>query len=99
MTKAREIRDLKIDEVSLVDKGANQHAKTVIAKRHVEEESEVADYFDEDGTLVDLDALNEGDVVFDETGQAFEFTLDEDDTAEALEQEELQEVGKSAFHR
>lgn len=102
MARAREIRDLKIDEVSLVDKGANQHAKTVIAKRH--EETTVEKYYDETGALVDINSLSEGDVVFDEDGQAYEFTVDEDgeDIAadEATDARELAGAGvaKSAFH-
>ena len=106
MTRAREIRDLKIDEVSLVDKGANQHAKTVIAKRHdVEEETTVENYFNEDGDLIDLNSLQVGEHVWDEQGQEFEFTdeADEDDdeyeddeeyTADDAREPEL--VGKSS---
>ena len=105
MTRAREIRDLKIDEVSLVDKGANQHAKTVIAKRHdVVEETTVENYFNEDGDLIDLNDLQAGDHVWDEKGQEFEFTdeVDEDEeyddedeyTADDAREPEL--VGKSS---
>jgi hypothetical protein len=109
MTRAREIRDLKIDEVSLVDKGANQHAKTVIAKRHdVEEETTVEKYFNEDGDLIDLNDLQAGDHVWDAQGQEFEFTdeVEEDDDEadediqeieDAANERELAEVGKSVF--
>jgi hypothetical protein len=106
MTRAREIRDLKIDEVSLVDKGANQHAKTVIAKRHdVEEETTVEKYFNEDGDLIDLNDLQVGDRVWDESGQEFEFTdeVDEDEPddydeiEDAANEREFAEVGKSVF--
>lgn len=104
MTRAKEIRDLKIDEVSLVDKGANQHAKTVIAKRHdVEEETTVEKYYDEDGDLIDLNDLQAGDHVWDENGDEFEFTdeVDEDDDQiqeieDAANERQPEPVGKSS---
>jgi hypothetical protein len=98
MARAKEIRDLKIDEVSLVDKGANQHAKTVIAKRHdVEEETTVPKYFNEDGDLIDLDSLADGEHVWDENGAEFVMELDDADTPENLvEEKEPELVGKSS---
>jgi len=105
MARAREIRDLKIDEVSLVDKGANQHARTVIAKRHdVEEETPVDKYFNEDGDLIDLNDLQVGDRVWNAAGEEFEFTDEVDDdndedlqeVEDAANERELAEVGKSS---
>lgn len=95
MTKASEIRNLMIDEVSLVDKGAGVKARVVIAKRDVEKETTVDEYFDEQGNLVDLDTLAEGDVVFDKSGQPFQYTEEEEPTEAVVEQPEPVLVGKS----
>lgn len=103
MTKrVRELRDLVIDEISLVDKGANQHATVTIAKRHGEEEQDM-EYYDEAGNLVDTDSLELGDVVYDAEGQAYEFVIDEEHEGEepepvVAEERELEPVGK-AFRR
>jgi hypothetical protein len=92
--KAKELRDLVIDEISLVDKGANQHATVTIAKRHGEEENTMEEYFDQDGNMVDITSLAEGDVVFDSDGDAYQFSADVD---EAVQEElELEPVGKSS---
>lgn len=85
--KVKELRDLEIDEISLVDKGANQHAKTVIAKRH-DEEDNMDEYFDAEGNLVDVASLEPGDVVYDADGEAFE--------VEPEVEAEPELVGKSA---
>lgn len=74
---AREVRDMEIDEISLVDRPANQHAKVSIAKR-AQEVQAVSDYFDQDGQPVDAEALNLGDVVFDAEGQAFVLELEDE---------------------
>jgi len=92
--KVKELRDLEIDEVSLVDKGANQHARTVIAKRH-DEEDNMEDYFDEEGNPVDVASIEPGDIVYDEKGNAFEAELDEDEEYADEYEEELVGVGKS----
>lgn len=94
--KVKELRDLEIDEISLVDKGANQHARTVIAKRH-DEEDKMDEYFDAEGNPVDVASLELGDVVYDADGEAFELELDDEESEEEFEEEpELAAVGKSA---
>lgn len=91
--KVRELRDLVIDEISLVDKGANQHATVTIAKRHGEEE-EMSTYYDEGGNVVDIDSLSHGDVVYDEAGDAYQFE------SEGVEEEQPEPAGVSkAFQR
>lgn len=88
--RVRELMNLTIDEVSLVDKGANQYATVTIAKRDAEEDKMDEEYFNEAGDLVDLSTLEEGDVVFDSEGEAFEYSeqdvddegYDEDDEVE-----------------
>lgn len=90
--RVREVRDMEIDEVSLVDRPANQFAKVAIAKRAPEEET-VPEYLLEDGSPVDFDQLPFGSTVYDNEGNEYEWL-----EAEAEEQEpehELQTVGKS----
>lgn len=85
--QVNELKDLKIDEISLVDRGANQHAIVTIAKRHGEEDK-MDQYFDENGQLVDIDELSPGDVVYDADGDAFVYTFEDE------VEEELEPVGK-----
>ena len=97
MTRATAVRDAEYDEISTVDRPANQYGHIVIAKRATQED-DVADneadkIFDADGTELDWDALAVGDVIFGEDGSAFEVAeQDEDEDAN-----ELATVGKSAF--
>lgn len=91
--RVREIRDLIIDEVSLVDKGANQHAAVTIAKSYDGEEEQGMDIYDEQGNPLDADSLEDGAIVYGEDGQAYLFEIgDEDgsDEVEAAYEEELE---------
>lgn len=92
--QVQKVTDMVIDEISLVDRPANQHAHIVLAKRD-NQEDDVADYFDADGKKVDVDSLKLGDIVFDENDQMFEYTDAAEETAPAEERE--LEVAKSAF--
>jgi hypothetical protein len=77
--RAQKISDLVIDEISLVDKGANQHAVVTIAKNADGEtkESEMEfDIFDEQGNPLDVASLSEGDEVYDDEGNAYVMELD-----------------------
>lgn len=89
MRRVKKVSDIEIDEVSLVDKPANQHAEIAIAKRATEEET-VPEIFNEEGNAIEMDSLQFGDVVFDSEGNAFEVVPEE-----AEYQEELEPVGKS----
>lgn len=91
----KNLSNMEIDEISLVDKGANQHAMVTIAKRAPEEDL-MPELYNKDGELLSEDSLEDGDIVFDADGQAYQFTLDED-TDVVEENKELAEVGKSAF--
>jgi len=75
-----------------VDKGANQHAMITIAKR-APEEDQMPELYNEEGQLLDENALEDGQIVYDEEGNAYQFELD----GEEVEQEEPELVGKSAF--
>jgi hypothetical protein len=88
----KRLTNMEIDEISLVDKGANQHAMITIAKRAPEEE-DMPELYNEDGELLDQNALDFGDIVYDAEGNAFELVEEEDEDAVR----EPEPVGKSAF--
>ncbi len=87
----KNVTDMEIDEISLVDRGANQHALVTIAKRASNEEDNMPeiDLYDEEGDLLDEESLEDGAVVFDEQGNAYEYSLED------VEEQELEPVGKS----
>ena len=92
--QANWLSDIEIDEVSLVDRPANQHASVVLAKRAPEETG--VDYFNENGEAVDIDALEAGEIVYDAEGHGFEIT--DEDGDELVDERELElagAVGKS----
>ena len=69
--------DLEIDEVSVVDRGANQHSliafsKSLAAGAHDAEDGMSATFIDENGVEVDETELQVGDVIIDEDGNEFE---------------------------
>lgn len=84
------LTDMEYDEISLVDRPAAQSAKVLITKRDESEEDYVSDIYDAEGNVLDAEDLTEGDVVFDEDGDAFVVTLEEDSNAD-----EYENVGKS----
>lgn len=77
--QVRKVTDMEIDEISLVDRPANAHATVRIAKRASQEgavpppEDEIDEIFDETGEQVDIGDLQFGDVVYDRSGQAYEY--------------------------
>jgi hypothetical protein len=83
------VSDVEVDEISLVDRPANQHAAVVLAKRATQEDSVADEYFNADGAPVDVESLKPGDVIYDAEGGAYEIELDDEP--------ELATVGKSAF--
>lgn len=87
----KNLSNMEIDEISLVDKGANQHAMITIAKRAPEEDEMPEEFtlYNESGELLAQDDLSHGDVVYDEAGNAYEYQVEEE--------QELATVGKSAF--
>lgn len=95
----RNLTDMEIDEISTVDKAANQYSRFVIAKRAPEEE-EMPQLYNEEGQLLDENDLEDGDIVYDQEGAAYQYTFDDleddDEDAEEYEQEPAT-VGKSAF--
>jgi hypothetical protein len=88
---------MDIDEISLVDRPANQFAKVAIAKRAPEEEIVPDKYFNEAGEDVDLSSLDFGDVVYDADGNGYEWTPTEEteEVENTSDERELEAVGKS----
>lgn len=107
MAPVKKLTNLEIDEVSLVDRPANQHGLVAIAKRGEEEKS--VGIYDTEGNPVDENDLEHGDVVYDDNGTEYVFTaldasaevedeLDEDDeeyVEDYVEQYEPELVGKA----
>lgn len=79
----KQLRDLEIDEVSLVDKPANQHGLVAITKR--DEGTAMDELFDEHGRPVDEDSLQPGDVAYTADGERL-VMLTDDDVDALLEQ-------------
>lgn len=92
----RRLTDMEIDEISTVDKSANQHAMITIAKRAPEEEL-MPELYNEEGQLLNEESLNFGDIVYDADGNAYEFVEAEAEAEVKEEKKELASVGKSAF--
>lgn len=85
--------DLDIDEVSVVDRGANQHSLIAFSKslqpggaEHPEVSMPPEDVlvFDETGEEVAVDELEHGDTVFDAEGNEYVFVEDELDEDEEI---------------
>lgn len=96
--QANWLSDIEIDEISLVDRPANQHARVAIAKRAPEEDT-VPELFNEKGEAVDVETLEIGDVVYDSDGQGFvmqeEDGEEEDAASDSAIVKEPAAVGKS----
>lgn len=90
MTPRKRLFDMEIDEVSLVDRPANQHAGIEIAKSASSFEEEVidaetvGDLFYGDGTAVD-DTIADGDYVYDGDGDEYIYMSTPGDADEAGE--------------
>lgn len=101
----KRLSGLEIDEISLVDRPANQHGLVAIAKNHQEED--MPTLFDADENPVDESELQVGDFVYDAEGNEFQVRddVDEDDgdeddgdyASEFVDEGELAGVGKGLF--
>lgn len=87
----RKLSNLEIDEVSLVDRPANQHGLVAIAKSYQEDNMAV---FDANGDEVFEEELSNGDLVYDEQGNEYVFT-DQDSDGEDDGDDGAEEVGKA----
>ena len=91
MPRVRHLTDIEIDEVSLVDIPANQHATVAIAKRATEED-QVPKIYNEECDLLDESKLKHGDVVYDEDQNPLMFVVDGQELPEGIEFEEETKV-------
>lgn len=80
--RIRKLTDLEIDEVSLVDRPANQHGLVAFAKRHGEDNMTI---YDADGVEVYENELEHGDVVYDDDGNELVFVEESDGTTSELQ--------------
>jgi hypothetical protein len=104
--RIRKLTDLEIDEVSLVDRPANQHGLVAFAKRHGEDNMTI---YDADGVEVYENELEHGDVVYDDDGNELVFVEEPDGTTSELQddlayaeyenEDEPQFVGKADRER
>lgn len=74
----RRLFDMEIDEISLVDRGANQHASIVFSKALRNEEDTMGedDLYDEFGNIVE--EVEIGDLVYDAEGNEYVVDVDDD---------------------
>jgi hypothetical protein len=98
MPRRSNLTDMEIDEISTVDKAANQYSRFVIAKR-APEEDEMPKLYNQEGQPLDENDLEFGDIVYDDEGTAYEYVEDEKAEKENEPEPELETagVGKSAF--
>jgi hypothetical protein len=86
MKTVKKLSGLEIDEVSLVDRPANQHGLVVFTKRAEDDMT----YFDAEGNPVAEDDLNPGDVVYTSNdADAQELVMLSEEMAAQLEREGL----------
>jgi hypothetical protein len=93
--------DIEIDEVSVVDRPANQHGLIAFAKNDSSDELETGvpeDLFDETGENIPVEVLEHGDIVYDAEGNEFVYVEDDedDDDVEKGWQEEAAKFGIKA---
>ena len=103
MATVRKLGSLIFDEVSLVDRPANQHGLVVFAKRDTEESGAMG-FYTADGHPIDPRDVMVGQSIFDENGERFEGTdeepgeggfyiVDDDDELDDVEEDEQELVG------
>jgi hypothetical protein len=74
--------DIEIDEVSVVDRPANQHGLIAFAKNDSSDELETGvpeELYDETGEEIPVEVLEHGDIVFDAEGNEFVYVEDDED--------------------
>lgn len=100
-SRVRKLRDMEIDEISLVDRAANQHASILFSKAMDQEDAmpsdEYVELFDSNGRSVTLDDMDVGSVVFDNSGNEYVVAEDNGPVEEPQQYEEREPelVGKS----
>lgn len=95
----KRLSNLDIDEISLVDRPANQHGLVAIAKRDEESTMSAQPLFDVEGYEVDPSQLEEGQYVYDEDGNEYVNVYDDGDDGDGeddYDDEDGDDVGKAA---
>lgn len=104
----KRLSQLEIDEISLVDRPANQHGLVAIAKN--DQEDTMPELYDAEGTPVAIEDLNVGDFVYDEQGNEFNYVITDDEgdqgegdlyeyEDEGADSREYAQVGKAGLPR
>ena len=93
----KHLYDMEIDEISLVDRGANQHAAIVFSKALGSEEDAMPenDLYDSFGEAVE--EVEVGDIVYDSSGNEYVIDYDDDEDDGAHAESEYEGVGKSGM--
>jgi hypothetical protein len=74
--RVKRLTDLEIDEISLVDRAANQHAVMAFSKS--DQEEQMPEFYDSDGDPIDTEDLETGDHILDADGNEYVYVSDED---------------------
>jgi len=101
--QARRLFDLDIDEVSAVDRPANQHGLISISKSlgtdNTPEEGSMGTIYDAEGIEVFEDELEHGDVVFDDDGQELVYVEPDGEPLEGFDGDDVQKDARTrAFY-
>lgn len=88
----KRLSQLEIDEVSLVDRPANQHGLVAIAKN---DQEDTMDLYDEQGNPVSEDDLEPGMRVYD--GEGTEYVYTETDAADGDDGDDFDDDAQGAF--
>lgn len=86
----KRLSNLEIDEVSLVDRPANQHGTIAISKADSQEDN-MPEIYDAEGNEVFEDELQVGDYVYDDQGNEFQVVEGDELGDDDLGQEEYEE--------
>jgi len=105
--RIRKLRDMDIDEISLVDRAANQHASILFSKAQEDAMpgyDESVELYDTDGNPADFEQLDVGDVAYDDQGNEYVMVEDDGSDGEYGEYEEAAEyaedgelIGKAGY--
>lgn len=101
--RVRKLRDMEIDEISLVDRAANQHASILFSKSQEDAMpgyDEGVELYDSNGDPAGFEDLEVGDIAYDAEGNEYVMVEDEGDEAEEFSDEYEDElVGKAGGFR
>lgn len=106
MSRVKKLTDIEIDEISVVDRPANQHGLIAFSKstgigdgpNHEEDSMPDEDaIFSAEGNEVNPDELQHGDVVYDGEGNEYVYVDDDEEIPEPVGKAGLPGLGRAAF--